>query len=49
MINLNDILRDHVTLEVECIDRLYLNAYMPGLQTSGALGVCPSNSFQHIM
>ncbi len=37
MINLNDILRDHVTLEVECIDRLYLNAYMPGLQSSGAL------------
>ena len=37
MPNLNDILRDHVTLEVECIDRLYLGAYVPTLQTSGAL------------
>jgi hypothetical protein len=37
MRNLNEILRHHVTLEVECIDRLYLNAYLPGLQTSGAL------------
>lgn len=37
MPNLNDILRDHVTLEVECIDRLYLGAYIPTLQTSGAL------------
>jgi hypothetical protein len=27
-----DILREHVTLEVEGIDRLYLNAYVPGLQ-----------------
>ena len=26
------ILREHVTLEVECIDRMYLNAYVPGLQ-----------------
>jgi hypothetical protein len=27
-----DILREHVTLEVEGIDRMYLNAYGPGLQ-----------------
>lgn len=27
-----DILREHVTLEVEGIDRMYLNAYVPGLQ-----------------
>src|SRR5262245_59613208 len=27
-----DILRKHVTLEVEGIDRLYLNVYVPGLQ-----------------
>src|SRR5437867_6586614 len=26
------ILRDHVTLEIESIDRMYLNAYVPGLQ-----------------
>jgi len=27
-----EVLRDHVTLEVECIDRMYLNAYVPRLQ-----------------
>jgi hypothetical protein len=27
-----DILNDHVTLEIECIDRMYLNVYVPGLQ-----------------
>lgn len=27
-----DVLADHVTLEVECIDRLYLNVYQPRLQ-----------------
>ena len=27
-----EILREHVTLEVESIDRMYLNAYVPGLQ-----------------
>jgi len=26
------ILKDHVTLEVECLDRLYLNVYVPTLQ-----------------
>jgi hypothetical protein len=27
-----DVLRKHVTLELECIDRLYLNVYQPDLQ-----------------
>lgn len=27
-----DILIKHVTFELECIDRMYLNAYVPGLQ-----------------
>jgi hypothetical protein len=35
--NIADIIRDHVALEVRCIDRLYLHAYMPKLQTSGGL------------
>jgi len=35
--NIADIIRHHVSLEVRCIDRLYLNAYMPKLQTSGGL------------
>ncbi len=34
-----EVLRDHVTLEVECIDRMYLNAYVPRLQyESGVAG-----------
>jgi hypothetical protein len=28
-----EIIRSHVVLEVESIDRLYLNGYGPGLQT----------------
>lgn len=33
-----DVLRKHVTLEVECIDRMYLNAIVPRLQiTEGAV------------
>lgn len=30
--SVSDVLADHVTLEVECIDRMYLNVYVPGLQ-----------------
>jgi hypothetical protein len=32
VVNINDVLDDHVALEVECVDRLYLNAYVPNLQ-----------------
>jgi hypothetical protein len=35
--NIADIIRHHVSLEVRCIDRLYVNGYMPKLQTSGGL------------
>jgi DNA-binding HxlR family transcriptional regulator len=31
-----DVLRDHVVLEYEAIDRMYLNVYVPHLQTVGA-------------
>jgi hypothetical protein len=31
------ILRDHVSLSTSCIDRLYLNGYVPKLQSSGQL------------
>lgn len=37
MSNINELLKDHVTLEIECIDRLYLNGYIPRLQTGGDL------------
>jgi hypothetical protein len=33
--NINDVLEGHVALEVECVDRLYLNAYVPNLQVGG--------------
>ncbi len=32
MPNVETILREHVTLNVDCIDRLYLNGYVPRLQ-----------------
>jgi hypothetical protein len=32
-LSLAEILHDHVTLEVESIDRMYLNVYVPALQT----------------
>lgn len=35
--NMESILRDHVSLSVSCIDRIYLNGYVPKLQTSGQL------------
>src|SRR6266540_4046347 len=33
--NINEVLEGHVALEVECVDRLYLNAYVPTLQVGG--------------
>ena len=33
--NINDVLEGHVALEIECVDRLYLNAYLPALQLGG--------------
>ena len=36
-IDINEILKDHVTLDIECIDRIYLNGYIPNLQTGGQL------------
>lgn len=32
-----ELLRDHVTLDVQCVDRIYLNGYVPTLQTGGAI------------
>lgn len=33
-----DILKEHVTLDIESFDRLYLNGYVPRLQTESQLG-----------
>lgn len=35
--NVSQVLDEHVTLEVECIDRMYLNLYVPLLQTEGGI------------
>jgi hypothetical protein len=35
--NMFSILRNHVSLAISCIDRIYLNGYLPKLQTSGGL------------
>jgi hypothetical protein len=32
-----EVLSDHVVFEVECIDRMYLNVYVPQLQYAGGL------------
>ena len=37
MPNVAEIIRGHVTLEVKCVDRLYLNGYVPRLQSSGGV------------
>ena len=33
--SINDVLDGHVGLEIECVDRLYLNGYVPNLQVPG--------------
>ena len=35
VVNVNDVLDGHVVLDLSCIDRLYLNAYVPNLQVGG--------------
>jgi hypothetical protein len=35
VVNINEVLDGHVGLQVECVDRLYLNAYCPLLQVGG--------------
>jgi hypothetical protein len=37
MPSIPELLKDHVTLEVECLDRLYLNGYIGPLATPGGL------------
>ena len=37
MTSAEEILKEHVTLDIECIDRIYLNGYIPNLQVPGQL------------
>ena len=36
-VSVAELLDGHVALQVECLDRIYLNAYVPKLQTSGGV------------
>jgi hypothetical protein len=35
VVTVNEVLDGHVVLDIECLDRVYLNAYVPILQSSG--------------
>src|SRR6478609_4084581 len=37
VVTVNDVLDGHVSLDVQCLDRIYLNGYVPTLQTGGAV------------
>ena len=34
-VTVNDLLDGHVVLDIECLDRIYLNGYVPSLQVAG--------------
>jgi hypothetical protein len=35
LVNINDVLDGHVVLDLQCLDRIYLNGYVPPLQVAG--------------
>jgi hypothetical protein len=35
VVTLNELLGEHVGLSIECLDRIYLNGYVPNLQVGG--------------
>ena len=35
VVNINDVLKGHVVLDLECLDRIYLNGYVPKLHVGG--------------
>ena len=35
VVNINDVLDGHAALELDCLDRIYLNGYVPKLQVAG--------------
>ena len=34
-VTVNEVLDGHVALDLQCLDRIYLNAYVPNLQVGG--------------
>lgn len=41
-IDVNDILAGHVRLDIECLDRIYLNGYVPNWQVAGQVVQYPA-------
>jgi hypothetical protein len=39
---LAELQKDHVVMELECIDRMYLNAYVPKLTSEGGIAALRS-------
>ena len=35
VVNINDVLDGHIVLDLKCLDRVYLNGYVPNLQVGG--------------
>ena len=35
VVTVNDLLDGHVQLDIKCLDRIYLNGYVPNLQVAG--------------
>jgi hypothetical protein len=35
VVSINDVLDGHAVLDCECLDRVYLNGYVPKLQVGG--------------
>lgn len=35
VVNINEVLDGHIALDLDCLDRIYLNAYVPNLQVGG--------------
>ena len=35
VVNVNDVVDGHVALDLQCLDRVYLNGYVPKLQVGG--------------
>ena len=47
VVTVNDVLDGHVALDIQCLDRVYLNAYVPTLQTSAQV-VLPDVERAHV-
>ena len=44
VVNVNELLDGHVIVDLECLDRIYLNAYVPNLQVGGQVVTSSPNT-----